>query len=451
MKKISKIPTILGIFILTIGLFAGVVLLKNNQIFKIGASPTITPKNVRVSNISDSSVTISWVTEDQTVDFISYGTGQDLNTVVYESDDEQKYFTHSITVTGLDAQTTYGYKINSDGTNFDNNGIPWQFTTGVKLSDNQNSVPVSGSVITASGQPTKRAIVYATVNGSLLSTLTSDKGSFIIQLGLVRSPDLASFAKIDTAKTLIEISVESDTGETTTAKIFPQAANPIPALIIGQDKDYRSLQPTTEGKNPNADLNLPAGATAVSKLNVTNEKVTQSKNVTLDSLTDGESVSTDKPEFFGDGPVGTEVTISVHSDTPITGTTTVSSKGSWNWSPPDNLSPGAHTVTVSWIDASGITRTLTRNFVVQASELPAFVSTPSATPTKSPSSSPTPKPTGTATATPKPTPTTTLAPKPTATPASLPQSGTLTPTLILFIMSLGVLTFSYYIWKASEQ
>jgi len=449
MIKKNKIPTILGILLLLAGVFAGVILLRNNQIFKIGASPTITPKDVRVGSLSDSSATISWVTEDQTINFISYGTTPNVGTIVNETEDDNKYSTHSITVTGLNPESAYYFKINSNGTTFDNSGVPWQFTTGKVLSINPISIPVSGSVINSSGEPSKRAIVYTTVNGYIISTITSEAGTFVIQLGSTRTQDLSSYAQIEQDKTLLEIAATTEEGEIASAKVFPQSANPIPPLIAGQDQDFRNLPPVIDGQNPDVNLNLPEGSTIESKLNVNEEIPTVSGGVTLESVTEGEIVTSDKPEFFGEGPKGTDIIITVHSEETITGSTTIKSGGSWNWSPPTNLSEGAHTVTVSWIDALGITRTLTRSFIVQAGELPSFVSTPSATPTGSPTptpkSTPSPSPVVTPSLTPKPTSV------PTGTPAALPESGSLIPTVLLFMMGMSVIMFSLYIWKVSEN
>lgn len=453
MIKKFKIPTIIGMIILFAGVFAGVFLLKNNQIFKIGASVNVTPKDVRISSISDTSATVSWVTSDPTAAFILYGTSQDPGTPIYESEDSQKYSTHSITITGLTPETNYFFKINSNGSNIDNNGVPWQFTTGKTLSVSQISIPISGSVITAGGVASKRAIVYITINGYTLSTITSDSGTFVLQLGSVRTPDLSAYAQVDPAKTLLDISATTETGESATAKIFPQSADPIPALVVGQDQDFRSLGPSTSGGNPSVNLNLPEGATSESKFNVNGSTSTLSKTVTLESVTEGETINSEKPQFFGDGPIGEKITITVHSETPVTGTTTVSKSGSWSWSPPSGLAPGTHTITISWIDTSGITRTLTRNFVVQASELPAFVATPSATPVQTPV--PTKTPTPTKTPSPLPTATSKISPTPkpvgSATPAALPQSGNLTPTILLFIMGIGILAFSFYTWKISKE
>ena len=327
---------------------------------------------------------------------------------------------------------------------------------------NQTTIPISGSIITASGEAVGRAVVYITVSGYTLSTVTSESGTFVLQLGSVRTPDLAGYAQIVPAKTLLEVSATTQDGEVATAKIFAQSANPIPALVVGRDQDFRSLEPSLDGDNPNADLNLPKTASTESKFNISGKKTEGSKTVTLESVSEGEIVSSDKPEFFGDGPAGTKINISVHSETPVSGTSTVSSTGSWSWSPPSNLSPGTHSVTISWIDTSGIKRTLTRNFIVQAGELPAFVATPSAitqistpTPTATPARTSTPRPTNSATPTATPIASKSPTPKPTKTPtpttASLPQSGSLTPTILLFMMGLAVIMFSFSTWNVSNR
>lgn len=456
MIKRNKIPTILGVLVLLGGLFGGVILLNKAQIFRIGASPTITPKDIRVGNISDTSATVSWITEDQTTDFISYGDTQKIGTIINETQDDSKFTTHSITITGLLPSTVYYYKINSNGTTFDNGGTPWQFTTGPSISSqSQNSYTVSGSVITASGTPAKRAIVYITINGYLVSTLASDAGNYVVQLSQVRQLDLDSYANIDPTNTLLEIYIENESSDIATAKIYPQAANPVPTLVMGQDKDFRSLESSSEGQNPDANLSLPETSTGESKFNVseTDTETSKTKSVTLESVNNGETVTSDQPEFFGNGTVGQQITITVHSSEEISGTTKVSSNGSWKWSPPSNLSEGAHTIIISWIDSSGITRTITRNFIVQAGEMPAFVSTPSATPTSTPLTTKTPTPTKSPT--PTPTVKATATPKITATSLEtsepLPVTGEATPTLLFMAAGLTILAFSFYTWKISSK
>jgi len=458
MIKRNKIPTIIGIFILFAGIFAGVFLLKTTQIFRIGASGTSIPKDIRTSNLTDSSATISWVTNGQAADFLSWGKTQgNLSEIENESETGQKFSTHSVTLTGLAADTVYFYKINSDGTNFDNSGIPWQFTTGDVLSGSQSSTSISGSVISASGVASKRAIVYININGYSLSTLTSDSGSFVLQIGQTRTPDLKSFVEIDRASTLLQVSVEAPDGEVASAQIYPQSANPIPPLILGQVQDYRSLQPTGSGDNPSADLSLPVNSTEESKFDVSTPSGTPtSTSVILESVNEGETITSTQPQFFGKGPVGETLTVTIHSDQVVSNTVQIPKSGSWSYSPSTPLSDGAHSITVSWTDAGGILRTLTRDFVVQASENPAFTASTSgstSTPTATPKSTikPTATPTLSPTLSPTSTPTATITSSPSATEMPLPVTGTLTPTLLLFMMGVVVISFSVFVWKFSEN
>jgi hypothetical protein len=438
--------------LLLIGTFAGVFLLKTNQVFRIGANATAVPKDLRVSNLTGSAATLTWITEAQTTDFVSFGETKNVSSVINESDDGQKFFTHSVTLTGLMAETTYYYKINSNGTNFDNNGIPWQFTTGPILSENQENVTVSGSVITAGGQPSKRAIVYVTVGGYVISTLTSDAGSFVLQLGSTRTPDLSQYLEISKNQTLLEVSIEAEGGEMSSIKIFPESANPIPAIIVGQNQDYRNLKPTDAGANPDANLDLPENSTSASKFNVSGNTTatSSSKTVILESIDEGEIVTSTQPQFFGKGPKGEEITITVHSDQVVTQTVDIPNTGSWSWSPLTALSEGAHSITISWIDTSGITRSLTKNFVVQAGEAPAFVASPSGK-SPTPSAKPTVKPL--ISATPSATPTKTVKPTSVSTASAkpIPVTGNLTPTLMLFMMGIVIMTFSVFVWKLSKE
>jgi hypothetical protein len=456
MKKKSTIPTILGIIILIVGIFAGVFSLRNVQVFRIGASTESSPKDIRVSNITDNSATISWTTDKATLGFIAWGSSQgDTNKVENEDASSQKYFSHNISLTGLSPNTNYFYKINSDGTNFDNGGIPWQFTTGAPLGINKNSILLSGTVINATGAPEVKSLVYASVGGYLLSTLTSDAGNFVFQLGSARTQDLKSYAQINMSSTLVQISVVAPPDGVASAQIFPQSGNPLPAIIIGQVYDFRSSPANNQGGSPNADLNLPQSASQSSKFNVdASSSATKSTSVILESLNEGETITSQKPQFFGKGPGGESIVITINSQSPISATVQIPKNGSWSYSVPTNLDPGNHTITISWIDTSGITRFLTRSFVVQAGEAPAFTASQSgATTTPTPVATPTIKPTGSPSASPTATPRVTLTPTPMAsiTPMPVPVTGDLTPTLILFIMGLAVVAFSFVVWRISEN
>lgn len=410
--KRNKIPTILGLVLLIAATFAGVFFINSRQIFRTGAASESEPNDVRVSNITDSSLTISWTTDKESIGFVIWNKGN--------TRPDEKGYTHLVTLSGLEAATSYKYKINSNGVFFDNNGVPWQTKTSSSSQIGDKPTLVSGSVLTATGEVVKKAIVYINVSGNLFSTLTSNSGNFVFTL-----PEL------DPKNSLLEIFVQAGPMGVSSAQIYPQSANPVPPMILGSTHDFKNLTPSTSGDTPEVSLNLPDGIDEESKFDIQDmETPVSSSIVTLESVDEGEMVTSTQPEFFGDGPKGAKLTIKIESENPITDSVSVDDDGFWNWNPPEGLAPGPHKITITWKDISGITRSLTRNFVVQAGEAPAFEASGSAT-----------------TATPSPTPKVTTTPLPT----SVPETGTLTPTLLLSIMGLGVMALSFGIWKYAQS
>jgi hypothetical protein len=447
--KRSTIPTLIGVLILIIGLAAGIFLVQSRNIFRLGASAENTPKDVRTSNFSDTSFTVSWTTDKETSGFVLWGEKEDLLSKVENDEVTPNGLTHSVTIRNLKAETNYFFKINSGGTEFDNNGVVWKVITGPSLTPPIQTIIISGSVLTQTGAPSANSLVYVSVGGSLLSSLTSQSGTWVVPLSSARTQDLQNFLTINESTTLLEISVQAGGDQVATAQIYPQSAKPAPAIILGQTHDFKSLPPSPEGEIPKASIGLPTEATPSSGFTIPEETATPSAStVTLTSVKEGEVVTSTNPEFFGEGPKGTTIIITVESE-PQTAQVSVSSSGDWKWSPPAGLSPGSHTITISWRDAAGILRTLTRTFIVQASEGPAFESTPSATPTSTPAS--TPKATATPTPTSSATPIATISATPTTSAAPQPISGSLTPTIALFIMGVGVILSGFYVWKVAEE
>jgi len=434
-----KLPTLIGVALLVVGLIAGVYLIQQTQVFRLGAEISSAPKNVRITNITEDSFSVSWTTDDETTSFVKWGTSASRldNTELDEIGEDG--FVHYLTVNGLEENSPYFFSIVSGGEDFDNNGTAWELTTGSALPSPTNSLVISGTVLEPSGTPAGGVIVYATVGGSSsLSTVTSSGGSWIIPISTLRSQNRSSYVQIDPENDVVEISVQGAT-QVASAQALVASANPLPAMTLGEVYDFQNLAPTRTTDLPSADLSVPS-ASRSSGFNVEGGEIQEGDDVTIDSIDAGEVVTSTIPQFFGRAPATTEITITVKS-TPQTATITSSSVGNWSWNPPENLEPGPHTITVSWRDLNGVLNTITRNFIVQAAEGPAFEATPSATPTNSPTPSASPTASPTPSPTPSLTPSASPSAKPTSTPAPLPESGTLTPTLILISMGLGLLLF----------
>ncbi len=430
MKKNLKLPTILGVIVLVFGVVAGVFLINSRQVFKIGASVASVPKNVRVSNITDNSATVTWTTDIDSKGFVKWGKSELLLGKVTLEDDSQASIVHSANIIGIKTGSSFYFKINSDSKDYDNQGIAWQATTSnTKINSNSNQV-ASGTVLNSDGSTPARAIVYLTINGGVASALTSTEGNFVIPLSTYFE------TIVDTSP--IEITVQGGTKGTTTAVIYPKTIKFIPTMILGRSYDFRSAEINNSNQQPESSLTIPEAVEASSRFEITRnteEKETVS-TLSIESIDEGEIITTVDPEFFGSAPAGSAIEIKVESELQ-TATIATDSKGKWSWNPPNDLETGEHKLTASFRDANGILRTITRTFIVSASEGPAFESTPSATPSN------TTVPTATAVSTSSATPKTTVS----STPMPTPETGSLTPTLGLFIMGIGILLSSIFVYK----
>jgi hypothetical protein len=438
----KTIPTIIAIILLITGVATGVILLQNRALIKIGAAPEHAPKELKVSNVNDNSFAISWITDSPTRAFVKYGESQDSLDQTAQDEIEDPSVTHYLVVKNLKPQTPYYFRVNSEGNDYDTNGAPWTTNTTSTITSPQESVVISGVVNDQAGLPKAKALVYAQMaNSTVLSTFTSIDGKWLITLSFARdAATLSSYTPIKSDQTKVDIFVAA--GEkTATAKILPISANPLPAIVLGQTHDFTTLKPKAPGEVPNASVSLPVNENPTSKFVITDASASASiQTVTIESQSEGETVNTTSPQFFGEGPIGANLTITVKSD-PITDKVTVDTSGKWQWEPPKNLEPGEHTITLSWKDAQGILKTLTRSFTVLAAEGPAFQASSSATlkPTVTPTPTPTPTPIATASATPKATKT------PAGSPAPIPVSGNSTPTLLLTAAAIAGIIFTIII------
>lgn len=431
MKRNIKLPTIFGLVVLVAGLLVGLFLINKTQIFKISANIEAVPKNVRISNITDSGITISWTTDVQSSGFVKWGKSSNSLSGVASEENNEKGFIHSINVSGLETNSSIYFKINSNNKDYDNNGVNWQSKTiSLPISSSSNTL-ASGLVLGTDGTAPAKALVYLTVNGILISGKTSNEGSYVIPVSkYISSLDPTS---------VIEMSVNDGVQSTSQAAIYAEYLKSIPTIILGKTYDFRSLSKNDVVTQPESSLTIPESTLKSSRFEVSRSGITPENNVVeINSIKEGEIINTTDPEFFGKAPKSSKIEIQVESELQ-SGSVTATKNGDWKWSPPNDLEAGEHKVTLKWTDSAGILRTLTRTFVVQASEGPAFESTPSATPIiKTP----------TATSVASSVPVITNVPSSTLPPT--PETGSLTPTVGLFIMGMGILMSSFFVYRKSN-
>lgn len=452
----KRIPTILGILFLVAGLSVGIFIVgQGTGGFLPKASPESTPKNLKTTNISDSSFTISFVTDSATPGYLKYGTdGNKLNNQTSDDRDQLsgtvgQFTTHHITLRSLSPSTTYYFAIGTASREiYTDNGKPYNVTTAPKLGSAPEALTIYGSIITKASTPANDSIVYISIDGaSPLSTLVKSSGSWAVPLSTARTATLNSYAQINDQTQLSILVQGKDASSNATARVLVAKAQPVPTITLGQSEDFLDdpVVPTQLGNETistsTAELSvLPETASKFSASQLDPASESSSSAVASLGITfsnpahEGDEINTVRPALKGKAPAKTKLTIVVHSTQEYQGTVTTDANGNWSFTPSGNLDPGDHTVTVSYTDADGQPVTETRTFKVLAmntSTNPSFTSTPSAIlePTPSPISSSSAR-------------TTTV-----GSGSAVPESGNIEETLFMLVLGFGFMLAGLYAWR----
>lgn len=269
MRNTKTIPTIIGVVTIIIGITSGVFLVKNKQFFRPKASPDLNPKDIRITNVGSESFSVSWITGKASVGLVSWGenTSSIIKTAHSVLSSESRV--HHANIEKLKPETKYYFTINSGGYEFDNEGIPWMIETAPRIPDPPQSNVISGTVLNKNNNPASEILVYVTVAGSSpLSTLTSDKGAWVVPISNTRTRDLNSYININESSTLIEILAQAGPEDMSLAQVYVESAKPAPPITLGGTYDFRSAQPQKDVDVPEAIVDLPEEATPSSGFDV---------------------------------------------------------------------------------------------------------------------------------------------------------------------------------------
>ena len=434
----KKIPKFVGVLFLLVLLFVGIYATSFTTTFNSRAGQSCSPINIQVTNLTFQSFDISFLTSKDCQTYV------DINGRIFaDSRKINSSKTHYFQIDGLNQKTAYNYKIVSDGVDFVH--TDYKITTFSTPNQTQTDTALSwGRVFDQSNKPAVGSIVYLNIPGVYpLSAPVTAQAYWSLPLVNSYTIDGKAISSPPT-DTVDEIIVLAPAGQTTILTNNTGNRNPVPDIILG-----------------NSQLQSTSGSIEFDQLQSTQ---TGSVDLTLQNPMEGENLNNAQPLFFGQGPAGQVIEVELNSDNQISDSITVSPDGSWQWTPPTNLEPGDHSISLKYTDPlTGLVKTITRNFTVLAQSDdtgPAFTASSSATlappsPTPTSTSVPSITPTGTRlptsipTYTPIPTSTTAISPiptfyspSPTPTRSTLPQSGGLFQTLSLIVMSLVFIIIS---------
>lgn len=416
MKKEKKIPTILGLLLLTLSTFAGVILTGQNLNFRSKASGSCQPINPQITNVTFSSADISFITIADCSAILNID-----NKLINDLYNQTQV--HYFQVNNLNEFSEYQFFFINNGITFSKD--EYKFTTAVKPS---GQIPTSniawGKVFNPDYTPATDAVVYLNIpQASPLSAIVTSSGNWYISLALSFNDTRTNW--FSPPENITEdIVVISKSNQVTQVTGNTSQNNPVSDIIIGKD----SLSPD---HNQTGDLNLPTITTTpgISRIDILNPQ-------------DNETIFTSRPDFFGRGPINSELIIKVESPFSQDGQINTNQDGSWHWSPTQDLTPGEHIVTISYQNPfSGSWEVVKRKFIVSAkgTNTLAYSASPSAirlTPTPSIVPTVTPGPSITPTNTIKPTSTTVPRSAKPSTSSAVPTTGLPAFTFVPVVLAI---------------
>lgn len=426
----KRIPSLLGLLFLAISIGIVSWFGKNYTQLRSKASVGETPGSVKISNITDTSFTVSYTTQDRVTGVISYGRTAKFGQVGLDDRDRvggkpSARNVHYITVSGLDPGTKYYFALQSGGVEFLNNNLPYEATTATPLSESApDAISVRGNVNLQDGTIPMDAVIYLSTSASqLLSFPLKNDGSYVLSVSSLRTSDLTGYVTLESS-TIMRMIIQNELGQ---SNVSFKVANtdPVPVVTLSKDYDFAidtSLTGLTASESAQASESGALSPLSSSGFPLFSDKI--SSEPSIQTPTEAESFIDPKPLFHGTAAPNALVVIIIESTQEIRTSVEADDLGNWQFRPDIALSPGQHSITILALDTSGIEHTVKRSFTVFAQG--SQFTEPSISPTFTPAPTAPVSP-ALPTVPPAPTPTSTIAPTPTSTPTFIP-SPTVLPT-----------------------
>lgn len=241
-----KIPTILGTGIILVGIIAGLFLVLKDLNLLSRASPDITPQDVTFTNITDTTIVVSWKTANPASSFITFGQNSPSEQTALDDRDQASPSSHTIhyvSLKKLRPSTQYQMKIVTSRISSD----IFKFKTASSVSSQNNFGPIIGSVLQGN-KPLTEGIAYLSVaDANIQSSLIKNLGSFLIPLTQLRKADLSGVFNLSDKLTAKLTIVGSNNQSTVLFKLRKEGVT-LPVVKLGQNLDLTI--PQVEAKEP---------------------------------------------------------------------------------------------------------------------------------------------------------------------------------------------------------
>ncbi len=235
-----KIPTLLGLSLIFLGIAGGLFLVLREQIFLSQVAPNLTPQNITITNITDDSAVISWQTNTAATSLITFGQKDPGEQRALDDRDQKPKprLTHYVTLKNLLPGTHYLFKIISDKIASET----MKFDTATPLPAQTGFTPIIGSTLDGNN-PLNDGVVYLYIQDAApQSSLIKAGGNFLIPISRIRKSDLSNIFSLSEGTTA-KLIIRSDSSNASVLFKLKTNSSPLPAVKLGQDVDLTTAPP----------------------------------------------------------------------------------------------------------------------------------------------------------------------------------------------------------------
>lgn len=244
-----RIPTILGLIIIILGLFLGILYFYTTQKSSPASAIVAQPQSIQVINLSDTSATVTWQTQNPSIGYISYGESSNLGSLqndIRDLKDPLPHIVHFVTLTNLSPQTLYFFKVRSGALFYPPNTLTFKTTKFLShtISNLENNKPITGVILTSTLSPVDEALVTLHISGvSPVGTLTSKAGNFILPTVSLITADLNGSYQLS-EKVSAQLSIERFSQKSQVSITLPSDAI-LPPIVLGKNTDFTNIVPAS--------------------------------------------------------------------------------------------------------------------------------------------------------------------------------------------------------------
>jgi len=235
----STKKTIIGLIAITaglVGLSGSLILTLHKTVYQGKASVESTPAEIRLTNLSGNSLSISWLTQELVIGGVIYGTNPSLSPSLTGFDDregEVRSTVHHVTLKNLKPETTYYFRLISGDSYFDNQGSPYTFST--PRHSGQTPAP---PYIFKGKLGRQEVLIYFSFNDSTpISTLTDEQGNFLLSFNNALRKDKSNYYPVQKGEKGLLLIQDKETAQTFEVVIGEEVFSPETATSADGERE----------------------------------------------------------------------------------------------------------------------------------------------------------------------------------------------------------------------